>query len=191
MIYTIAVCTVKIPGDRQRNCPKHVVFYSKNKFEKLLHLVGFIIRIYYNKMWSAWNWTRMLSGCVFLRYRCWKNVLLCFHITLVCWFQLLYYLASLSVTTTNHIHMTQLSGVVHLLPELCLLYSKTSSYIYTTCQISRRYRWPRNLYTTSKISGGVNSLFYFARDDVRLYNTCLYKNVHILTFWRRNYFFKF
>jgi len=27
-----------------RNCPKHVEFYSKNKFEKLVHLVGFIIR---------------------------------------------------------------------------------------------------------------------------------------------------
>ena len=29
----------------QRNCPKHLQFYSKNKFEKLVHLVGFIIRI--------------------------------------------------------------------------------------------------------------------------------------------------
>ena len=27
----------------QRNCPKHAEFYSKNKFEKLVHLVGFII----------------------------------------------------------------------------------------------------------------------------------------------------
>ena len=26
-----------------RNCPKHVEFYSKNKFENLVHLVGFII----------------------------------------------------------------------------------------------------------------------------------------------------
>ena len=48
MIYTIAVCTVKNSDDGQRNCPKHVEFYSKNKFEKLLHLVGFIIRIYYD-----------------------------------------------------------------------------------------------------------------------------------------------
>jgi len=31
-----------------RNCPKHVEFYSKNKFEKLVQLVGFIIRIYYD-----------------------------------------------------------------------------------------------------------------------------------------------
>ena len=27
------------------NCPKHVEYYSKNKIEKLVHLVGFIIRI--------------------------------------------------------------------------------------------------------------------------------------------------
>jgi len=46
MIYTIAVCKVKkIPDDRQRNCPKHVKFYSKNKFEKWVHLVGFNRRV--------------------------------------------------------------------------------------------------------------------------------------------------
>jgi len=42
MIYTIAV---KTPDDGQRNCPKHVEFYFKNKFEELVRLVGFIIRI--------------------------------------------------------------------------------------------------------------------------------------------------
>jgi len=35
----------KTPNDGQRNCPKHVGFYFKNKLEKLVHLVGFIIRI--------------------------------------------------------------------------------------------------------------------------------------------------
>jgi len=43
MTYTNAVCTMKTPHDGQRNCPKYVDFYSKNKFEKLVHLVGFII----------------------------------------------------------------------------------------------------------------------------------------------------
>jgi len=38
----------KTAGDGQRNCPKHVEFCSKNKFEKLVHLVGFIIRIYHD-----------------------------------------------------------------------------------------------------------------------------------------------
>jgi len=33
------------PSDGQRNCPKHVEFHSKNKFEKLLQLVGFIRNI--------------------------------------------------------------------------------------------------------------------------------------------------
>jgi len=28
--------------------PKNVEFYSKNKFEKLVHLIGFIIRIYHD-----------------------------------------------------------------------------------------------------------------------------------------------
>ena len=34
----------KTSDDGQRNCPKHVEFNSKNKFEKLVNLVGFIIR---------------------------------------------------------------------------------------------------------------------------------------------------
>jgi hypothetical protein len=34
----------KIHDDRQGNCPKHVEFHSKNKFEKLTYLVGFIMR---------------------------------------------------------------------------------------------------------------------------------------------------
>jgi hypothetical protein len=31
------------PDDGQGNCPKHVEFYFQNKFEKLVHLVGFIV----------------------------------------------------------------------------------------------------------------------------------------------------
>jgi len=42
------VYSIRAPDDGQRNCPKHVEFYSKNKFEKLVHLVGFIIRIYHD-----------------------------------------------------------------------------------------------------------------------------------------------
>jgi len=45
----VCVCVQwKTPNDGQRNCPKHVEFHSKNKFEKLVHLVGFIIR---NLVW--------------------------------------------------------------------------------------------------------------------------------------------
>jgi len=58
MTYTIAMCTVrkKNPNDGQRNCPKHVEIYSKNKFEKLVRLVGFIIRIYHD----AWSPERQI-----------------------------------------------------------------------------------------------------------------------------------
>jgi len=34
--------------DGQRNCLKHVECYTKNKFEKLVHLVGFIIRNFHD-----------------------------------------------------------------------------------------------------------------------------------------------
>jgi hypothetical protein len=47
-LYDIYHCYVysekKTPEDGQTNWPKHVEFYSKNKFEKLMHLIGFIIR---------------------------------------------------------------------------------------------------------------------------------------------------
>jgi hypothetical protein len=46
MTYSIAVRTVKTPDDGQKNSPKHVEFHSKNKFEKLVYLVGFITRIF-------------------------------------------------------------------------------------------------------------------------------------------------
>ena len=43
----------KTPDDGQRNCPKHVEFYSKNKLEKLVLLVGSIIRICHDAARSA------------------------------------------------------------------------------------------------------------------------------------------
>ena len=38
--------SVGFPDDGHRNCPKHVEFYSQNKFEKVVHLVGFIMTIF-------------------------------------------------------------------------------------------------------------------------------------------------
>jgi hypothetical protein len=42
-------------SDGQRNCPKHVEFYSKNKFEKLAHLFGFITRVCMKDLLSSWR----------------------------------------------------------------------------------------------------------------------------------------
>jgi len=64
MTYTIAVCTVKTPDDGLRNCPKHVEFYPKNKFEKLVHLVSFITRISPYYLQNAKNYrSSCLVGC--------------------------------------------------------------------------------------------------------------------------------
>ena len=35
-------------NDGQMNCPKHVEFYSKSKFEKLVRICVFFIRIYHD-----------------------------------------------------------------------------------------------------------------------------------------------
>jgi len=48
MTYTIAVCTVKHSWWWTEELSKHVEFYSKNKLEKLVHLVLFIIKIYHD-----------------------------------------------------------------------------------------------------------------------------------------------
>jgi len=61
-LYVLLCVQWKTPVDGQRNCPKHVEFYSKNKFEKLLHLVGFIVRIQPNVFMFQvskfpWIWT--------------------------------------------------------------------------------------------------------------------------------------
>ena len=58
----------KTRDDWQRNCPKHVEFYSKNKFEKFVRLFSFIVRIYRDARPSerqiiqdyfrrSWNWS--------------------------------------------------------------------------------------------------------------------------------------
>jgi len=39
--------------DGHRKCPKHVEFYPKNKFEKLVHILGFITRIYHDAQSSV------------------------------------------------------------------------------------------------------------------------------------------
>jgi hypothetical protein len=53
----------KTPDDGQRNCPKNVEFHSKNKFEKLVHLVGFTVR---NLSLCTVTWTSNLWYFVFV-----------------------------------------------------------------------------------------------------------------------------
>jgi len=47
-IYLLLCVQYLTPDDGQKTCPKHGESYSKNKFEKLVHHFGFIIRIYHD-----------------------------------------------------------------------------------------------------------------------------------------------
>ena len=47
-MYLLLCIQYQTPDDRQKTCPTRVEFYSKNKFEKLVHLLGFIIRTYHD-----------------------------------------------------------------------------------------------------------------------------------------------
>ena len=60
-------CVYSENDDGQRNCPKHVEVYSKNKFEKLVRLAGFIIRTIENvasACMESRNTKVMLYNCV-------------------------------------------------------------------------------------------------------------------------------
>jgi hypothetical protein len=61
----------RTPDDGQRNCPKHVEFHFQNKFEKLVHLVGFIIRICHDARSHERKWSRIYF-CILHLYR--KNM---------------------------------------------------------------------------------------------------------------------
>jgi len=63
----------KTPDYGQRNCPKHVEFHSKNKFEKLVHLVGFIIR---NLSRCTVTWTSNVTISIIILW----NVTPCPHL---------------------------------------------------------------------------------------------------------------
>ena len=63
----------KTPYEGRRNCPKHVEFYSKSRFEKLVHLVSFIIRSVLI-LWTSWIIQLFLVMCYFfLAYYAWPR----------------------------------------------------------------------------------------------------------------------
>jgi len=66
----------KTPDDGQMNCPKHVEFYFKYIFEKLVLLVSFIIRIYHDARSPE---SRMCERAI--QY---DDIIKCRHITTFC-----------------------------------------------------------------------------------------------------------
>jgi hypothetical protein len=93
----------KTPDDEQRNCPKHVEFHSKNKFEKSVRLVGFIIRLPVKSVCVV----AVYTICMLMLLSCWPSmygvcvcVELCdvFHFLFYfIWFDCTGYLFSLSL----------------------------------------------------------------------------------------------
>ena len=70
----------KTPDDGQRNCSKHVEFYSKNKFKESVHLVGFIIRTfgYYCKVFGGSDWHRRKYPSATCHFFSHTSFLVCF-----------------------------------------------------------------------------------------------------------------
>jgi len=67
-LYVLLCVQWKTPDDGQRNCPKHVELYSKNKFEKLVHLVGFVIRMYHDARSAERETHHLYSGLELAMY---------------------------------------------------------------------------------------------------------------------------
>jgi len=91
------VYSEKNPDDGQRNSLKHVKFQSKNKFEKLVHLVGFIIRIYHDARsperqirlslrLTEFLLTRQISNQLFVKGLQFRKLLRVFHFNKIKYF---------------------------------------------------------------------------------------------------------
>ena len=63
------MCVCMYPDDGQRNCPKHVEIYSKNKFGKVVHLISFITRIHLQQYMRNFNWVYSCDNLYFLVLR--------------------------------------------------------------------------------------------------------------------------
>ena len=76
-IYHCCVYSEKTPDDGQRNSPKHAQLHSKNKFEKLVHLVVFILRYTCTIGLILALKIQALVVCVYFRNRCSCRLVLC------------------------------------------------------------------------------------------------------------------
>jgi hypothetical protein len=118
----LLLCVQCTPDDGQRNYPKHVEFYSKNKFEKLVHLVGFIIRIYHDAQSSEMSNPFRSVHC---QHYC-SHILL-YHIpfTSKCWGLPAPPALALKILHTAHTVSLWVSGDSHnkLFPQLLTILS--------------------------------------------------------------------
>ena len=73
-MYLLLCLQCRTPDDGQTDCPKHVEFHSKNKFEKLVPLVGFVIRIYHDARPFVCQIVQMLPTLHFALNAKWARV---------------------------------------------------------------------------------------------------------------------
>ena len=120
----------KTPDDGQRNFSKHVEFYSKNKFEKWVHLVGFIIRIYHDARSSerqvgigypSWSCSQAVSKPVW-------------HIPLLCvqWKNTWWWIEELS-ETRRVVFQNEFEKSVHLVGFMIRIYHDARSFERQVC----------------------------------------------------------
>ena len=86
-VYLLLCVQCWTPDDGQRNCPKHLEFYTKNEFEKSVYLVGSIIRIYHDaqsykcqiNVRVTWTLVQCISlqssifVCLILKQKTWEH----------------------------------------------------------------------------------------------------------------------
>jgi len=58
--------------DGHKTCSKRVEFYSRNKFDKLVNLVGFIISIYHDTRSSESQKRKAALSSIKISYKKWK-----------------------------------------------------------------------------------------------------------------------
>jgi len=81
-IYLLLCVQWKPPDDGHRNCPRHAEFYSKNKFQNLVNLVGFNTRIFHN--------TRSPEGQISLSFYSVKHHIIKEHTGMEVWLHVLF-----------------------------------------------------------------------------------------------------
>ena len=174
----------KTPYDGQRNCPKHVEFHSKNKFEKLVHLIGFLLR---NLSRCTVTWTSNPSASqhhiFFCRFRqphvsASKKAIIGINTTVML------YSCCLIRCGLSLYSVLVLRGSIEYWLQPSALSCPTLGY---SSSYTRRSAWIH----PKEYTEGVSSPYEIMDHTPRVYCGLTHTIIKNLNFWRRNYFFNF
>jgi len=128
----------KALDDGQRNCPKHIEFYSKNKFEKLVHLVDFIKRIYHVAQSPERQITAdVRNSCMYVCMYVWSNASRYRELKCVYTFSSIAYWLAMTVKTCTSVYYYVIHVYMLLFVELfpCWYFS-----CFSVCNIFSSFR---------------------------------------------------